>query len=93
MIMTKNSLLWIAALSQLCVSTTTAFTATTPMHPFGIISSSTSSSPSVVSLTQLNMSPDSETVAAPHVTGEELELLLTDFEIPLVVDAYATWYV
>lgn len=28
---------------------------------------------------------------APSITGAELEVLLTDFETPLVVDAYATW--
>ena len=31
--------------------------------------------------------------AAPLVSGEELEVMLTDFDQPLVVDAYATWYV
>ena len=30
---------------------------------------------------------------APSVSGEELEMILTDFEQPLVVDAYATWCV
>ena len=29
--------------------------------------------------------------AAPLVSGEELELILTDLEKPLVIDAYATW--
>lgn len=29
--------------------------------------------------------------AAPVVTGEELELMLTEWDQPLVVDAYATW--
>lgn len=29
--------------------------------------------------------------AAPLVSGEELEKMLTDWEHPLVVDAYATW--
>jgi len=32
-------------------------------------------------------------LAAPLVSGEELELLMTDWDTPLVVDAYATWYV
>jgi hypothetical protein len=31
--------------------------------------------------------------AAPLVTGEELEKMLTEWDQPLVVDAYATWYV
>lgn len=33
----------------------------------------------------------SEEKAAPLVTGEELELMLTEWEEPLVIDAYATW--
>lgn len=31
--------------------------------------------------------------AAPMVSGEELEMMLTEWDLPLVVDAYATWYV
>ena len=31
--------------------------------------------------------------AGPLVSGEELELLLTNLEQPLVIDAYATWLV
>jgi hypothetical protein len=33
-----------------------------------------------------------EVKAATTVTGEELELMLTEWDLPLVVDAYATWY-
>jgi hypothetical protein len=32
-----------------------------------------------------------EEKAAPMVTGEELELMLTEWDEPLVIDAYATW--
>jgi hypothetical protein len=32
-----------------------------------------------------------EEKAAPMVTGEELEKMLTEWEEPLVIDAYATW--
>jgi hypothetical protein len=32
-----------------------------------------------------------EDKAAPLVTGEELELMMTEWDEPLVVDAYATW--
>jgi len=32
-----------------------------------------------------------EEKAAPMVTGEELELMMTDWDEPLVVDAFATW--
>ena len=28
---------------------------------------------------------------AKQVTGEELEIMLTEWDQPLVVDAYATW--
>jgi hypothetical protein len=33
-----------------------------------------------------------EEKAAPMVTGEELEKMLTEWEEPLVIDAYATWW-
>ena len=39
------------------------------------------------------MAETSEDAAAPLVSGEELEVMLTEFDQPLVVDAYATWYV
>lgn len=29
--------------------------------------------------------------AGPLVSGEELEMMLTEWDQPLVVDAYATW--
>jgi hypothetical protein len=32
-----------------------------------------------------------EVKAAPMVSGEELEMMLTEWDQPLVVDAYATW--
>lgn len=32
-----------------------------------------------------------EEKAAPSVSGEELEVMLTEWDLPLVVDAYATW--
>jgi len=31
--------------------------------------------------------------AGPLVSGEELEMILTELEKPLVIDAYATWWV
>lgn len=34
-----------------------------------------------------------EEKAAPMVSGSELEVMLTEWDTPLVVDAYATWYV
>lgn len=42
----------------------------------------------------LSASTDEETEkAAPVISGEELEMMMQDWETPLVVDAYATWYV
>ena len=44
--------------------------------------------------TRLSMADDgssTETKAAPQVTGEELEMMLQEWDTPLVVDAYATW--
>jgi hypothetical protein len=32
-----------------------------------------------------------EEKAAPLVSGENLEMMLQDWDLPLVVDAYATW--
>lgn len=32
-------------------------------------------------------------VAAPSITGEELEVMMSEWDSPLVIDAYATWYV
>ena len=34
---------------------------------------------------------DDEKKFAPLVTGEQLEMMLQEWDTPLVVDAYATW--
>jgi hypothetical protein len=34
---------------------------------------------------------EEEVKAAPLVSGEDLEMMLTEWDLPLVVDAYATW--
>ena len=39
----------------------------------------------------LYMTSSKEEKLAKQVTGEELEIMLTEWEQPLVVDAYATW--
>lgn len=39
----------------------------------------------------LFMAEEAEAKAAPLVSGEDLEMMLADFEQPLVIDAYATW--
>lgn len=36
---------------------------------------------------------DGEVKAAPSVSGEELEVMFQDWDTPMVIDAYATWYV
>uniref|UniRef100_A0A6U5KUU7 Uncharacterized protein n=2 Tax=Corethron hystrix TaxID=216773 RepID=A0A6U5KUU7_9STRA len=41
----------------------------------------------------LRSSTDVSFDAAVSVTGEELELALHDWDLPLVIDAYATWSV
>jgi len=38
------------------------------------------------------MASTDEDKVAKSVTGEELELMLQDLDLPLVVDAYATWW-
>ena len=42
---------------------------------------------------QLFASTEEDTAekAAPMITGEELELMMQDWDTPLVIDAYATW--
>lgn len=39
----------------------------------------------------LKMEEEAEAKEAKLVTGEELEVMLTEWDAPLVVDAYATW--
>lgn len=38
----------------------------------------------------LFLSASSE-VAAPSISGEELETMMTEWDQPLIIDAYATW--
>lgn len=33
----------------------------------------------------------SSDVAAPSISGEELETMMTEWDTPMVIDAYATW--
>lgn len=60
------------------------FTTVSGFAPLSLFNSPKISSP-------LFMAEDEK--AAPLVSGEELEMMLTEWEQPLVVDAYATWYV
>ena len=42
---------------------------------------------------KLFMADGEEVKSAPMVNGEQLEMMLTEWDTPLVIDAYATWYV
>jgi hypothetical protein len=42
-------------------------------------------------VTHLYMAEGAEAKEAKLVSGEELEVMLTEWDQPLVVDAYATW--
>mmetsp|Transcript_7426 Transcript_7426/g.11742 ORF Transcript_7426/g.11742 Transcript_7426/m.11742 type:complete len:185 (-) Transcript_7426:282-836(-) len=78
-----------ATLMTLSSTTTHAFTAP-PALSSSIASASVSASNNKNSqVTSLFMTD--EVKAAPMVTGEELEMMLTEWDLPLVVDAYATW--
>jgi hypothetical protein len=43
--------------------------------------------------TIVRMATTGEEKAAPLISGADLEVLLADLDTPLVLDAYATWYV
>jgi hypothetical protein len=53
--------------------------------------SNPSAAPFVGSRTRLFAGEAAADKAAPMVTGAELEIMLTEWEEPLVIDAYATW--
>jgi hypothetical protein len=52
--------------------------------------SNPSAAPFVGSRTRL-FAGETADKAAPMVTGAELEIMLTEWNEPLVIDAYATW--
>ena len=41
----------------------------------------------------IQMAATGEEKAAPLISGADLEVMLADLDTPLVIDAYATWYV
>jgi len=43
--------------------------------------------------TKLFMAEGEEVKSAPMVNGEQLEMMLQEWDTPLIIDAYATWYV
>jgi hypothetical protein len=67
---------FLVTLLALCISLSAAFA---PHHAF------------TRPVSKLSMAAEGEDVAAPLVSGAELEMMLTEFNEPLVVDAYATW--
>lgn len=67
--------------------TTEAFVIITNSNGNPLISSSSSSK------SPLSVLAATEEKAARLVSGEDLEVMLTEWDTPLVVDAYATWYV
>lgn len=76
----KASILGFLQAVALCLFSLTeawvAIPTTTQMRPF--------------STTKMRMAEDEDKMAK-LVTGEELEIMLTEWEQPLVIDAYATW--
>ena len=44
-----------------------------------------------ITTSKSHLSMTDDVKAAPMVSGEELEMMLTEWDLPLVVDAYATW--
>jgi hypothetical protein len=49
--------------------------------------------PRLLQPSALFMAATGEEKAAPLISGADLEVLLADLDTPLVIDAYATWYV
>ena len=77
--MASISFYFLATIALIVISSSAAFTA----MPTTSVAQSTSA---------LFMA-EGEVKAAPQVSGEELEVMLQDWDQPLVIDAYATWYV
>ena len=81
------NLLQILSFVLSCFEFTRAFT-----HP--ILSTKVNSSPSFYySRLDASLNASTDEKAAIEVTGEELEVMLTEWDTPLLVDAYATWCV
>ena len=82
--MHSPSIYFLLSIALIAISSSAAFTAMP-----------TTTSRSVVSSSTLFMADGAseEVKAAPQVTGEQLEVMLQEWDSPLVIDAYATWYV
>ena len=81
--------------SRSCSSIGTATTASSTSPQFYTVTDQTKDSIAHSSpIMQLNMADGTKTdeKAAPMVTGEALEQMLQEWDTPLVVDAYATWW-
>jgi hypothetical protein len=62
-------------------------------HHLQRTTTTTTTKPTISSTSKTALFMTDEVKAAQIVTGGELELMLTEWDLPLVVDAYATWYV
>jgi thiol-disulfide isomerase/thioredoxin len=93
-------LLFVSLSSSSVIMSVTAFTPPSPLPTTTTAKSPLSSSflPTSrqvdvkhTSLSAAASDEDNAVKAAPMVTGEELEMMLTEWDTPLVVDCYATW--
>lgn len=80
--MASSSIYFLLSIALIAIASSAAFTAMP-----------TTASRSVVSSSSMLFMAEGEVKAAPQVSGEELEVMLQDWDTPLVIDAYATWYV
>jgi hypothetical protein len=81
--------IWVVLIATIAfVDAFTTITRTVPTSP----TTRSSSSSSFITPTKLHMATAEEKVAV-SVSGEQLELMLQEWDQPLIVDAYATWYV
>jgi thiol-disulfide isomerase/thioredoxin len=95
-------LLFVSLSSSSVIMSVTAFTQPSPLPTTTTAKSPSSSSSSFLpisrqvdvkqtSLSAAASDEDNAVKAAPMVTGEQLEMMLTEWDTPLVVDCYATW--
>ena len=82
--MASSSIYFLLSIALIAIASSAAFTAMPTTASRSVVSSSSSS---------MLFMAEGEVKAAPQVSGEELEVMLQDWDTPLVVDAYATWYV
>lgn len=87
--MTMNRLSTVLLFTTVC--SVAAFTVpTTPSLHHSL--SLTQKNPWSATVLSMAEGDDNEEKAAPLVSGADLEMMLTELDQPLVIDAYATWY-